>query len=105
MATNISTVYGTTAYEVGIPDLTDNVNIQRAFADYHYGAGNNGSSSTTTGVNYHLGQLDTLKASLSGATFTGAVSGPEPVASNNLATKNYVDSSAGFVSTFLLGGM
>lgn len=107
MAQLISAVYGTTTFDAGIPELTDGADIRRAIADYHYGPGNTGASSTTTGINYHLSRM----AQLAGATFTGAVtfnntvSGQEPTAGTHLVTKNYVDGSAGITSSFFLGGM
>lgn len=41
----------------------------------------------------------------SGGTFTGAVSGIEPVSNSNLATKFYVDNNSSGIDPFLLGGM
>ena len=57
-----------------------------------------GSITLSTPQNIHTAATPTF----AGGTFTGTVAGIDPVASNHLATKEYVDSAISFINDFFL---
>ena len=57
-----------------------------------------GSITLSTPQDIHTGASPTF----AGGTFTGTVTGIDPVASNHLATKEYVDSAISFINDFFL---
>jgi len=81
------------SFNTSMPSLTDVANIQSALRYFLYGTAAGGapassSSPNATSLFSHLSTLDTTKAALAGATFTGTVQAPTLNLTNALSVAN-----------------
>jgi hypothetical protein len=81
------------AFNTAMPSLTDVANVQSALRYFLYGIADGGAPAAPTTANAtslfsHLSTLNTGKASLAGATFTGTVAAPTLNLTNALTVAN-----------------
>lgn len=98
---------GTTIYKTQIPLLTDSADIQQALRLYHYGQASDPGATlgNTSSIAGYLADLETRKANLAGATFTGDLITSSTTASTTTTTGSFkCAGGAGIVGNANIGG-